>query len=76
VLGATQLEAACQKRTLCPCSKSGKWYLGCTRQSIASRSREVIFPLYSAVLRPHLEHWVQFWAPQYKRDVDTLARVQ
>ena len=50
--------------------------LGCIRQSIASRSRKVILPLCSSLLRPHLEHCVQFWASQYKRDMDIPESIQ
>jgi len=43
--------------------------LGCIKHSITSRPKEVIILLYSVLVKPHLECFVQFWAPQFKKDV-------
>jgi len=50
--------------------------LGCIKRSVASKLREVILPLYSTLVRLHLEYCIQLWSPQHSKDMDLLKPVQ
>ncbi|KAK4827665.1 hypothetical protein QYF61_020476 [Mycteria americana] len=75
-LAEKDLGVLVNSQLMCPGGQEGQSILACMRHSVASGTREVIVPLYSALVRPHLESCVQFWASYYKRDIEVLERIQ
>jgi len=51
-------------------TKKANGILGCMRRSSASRTSEEILSLYSVLVRPHMEHCVQFCFPEYRIDME------
>ncbi len=50
--------------------------LGFIDRNISFKTKDVILPLYTSVVRPHLEYAVQFWAPHHVKDTAKLEAVQ
>jgi len=67
VLGDEKLNMMCQ----CALAvQKVNCLLGCIKRSMAGRSREVILPLYCALVRPRLESCILLWSPQHKKDME------
>ena len=47
-----------------------------SRNSVATRTREVTVPFYSAVMRPHFKYCIQFWACHYKKGIEAMESIQ
>lgn len=49
--------------------------LGYINKGISSRDRELVIPLYSVLVRTHVEYCIEFWSLLYKKDVDRVEWV-
>ena len=54
----------------------GNQILELIRRNIIYMDKTLIIPLYKAIVRPHLEYWIQAWSPYHKKYIDKLERVQ
>ena len=58
------------------CYKRANKVLGMISRNFVYKSRDIILPLYKALVRPHLEYAVQFWAPTLRKHIIKLERIQ
>ena len=48
-------------------ASKGNQILGLIRRTIMYKEKQLIVPLYKAIVRPHLEYCIQAWRPYRKR---------
>ena len=52
------------------CARTGTFLL------LTYKEKSLIIPLYKAIVRPHLEYYIQAWNPHLRKDVDMLDKIQ
>ena len=57
--------------------KMGDAVLGrTTQEKDTNKEKELIVPLYKAIVRPHFEYCIQAWRPYRNKDIDKLEKIQ
>ena len=56
--------------------KTANRVLGFIARNFRYKNKELIHPLYKSLVRPHLEHAVQFWSRNLRRDIEKIEKIQ
>ena len=64
-----------QKQTEKSCKTANRvlWFIA---RNFRYKNKELILRLYKSLVRPHLEHAVQFWSNYLRRDIDKIEKIQ
>ena len=54
--------------------KTANRVLGFIARNFRYKNKELMFPLYKSLVRPHLELAVQFWSPHLRRNIDKMEK--
>ena len=57
-------------------ASKGNKILGLIRRTITYKEKQLIVPLYKAIVRPNFEYCIQARRPYRKKDIDKLERIQ
>ena len=57
-------------------ASKGNQILGLIRRTNMYKEKQLIVPMYKAIVRPHLEYCIQAWRQYRKTDIDKLERIQ
>ena len=57
-------------------ASKGNQILGLIRRTIMYNEKQLIVPLYKAIVRSHSEYCIQAWRPYREKDIDKLERIQ
>ena len=57
-------------------ASKGNQILWLIRRTITYKEKQLIVPLYKAIVRPHLEYCFQAWRPYREKDTDKLETIQ
>ena len=57
-------------------ASKGNQVIGLIRRTITFNEKQLIVSLYKAIVRPHLDYFIQAWRKYRKKDIDKLERIQ